>query len=332
MPPDLDEWFREVQRARERLDGVAHKTPVVTSVNLDALAGARVFLKCENLQRTGAFKFRGAYNTISQLSDSERERGVLAYSSGNHAQAVAKVGSLLGVAATIVMPVDAPAAKRKATERYGARVVEYDPVATTREELGERMVEQAGYTLVRPYDDPRIVAGQGTAALELHNEVNDLDYLVTPCGGGGLLSGSAIATRGLGRKCKIVGVEPQSADDATRSFKTGELHSVLNPDTIADGTRTPSLGVVTFPLVREYVDDMVTVSENAIKQAVRVLAQRTKLLVEPSGALGIAALLESKLPAGSRVGVILSGGNVDMETLKVCLEEDGKWEVGGGKG
>ncbi|WP_119067370.1 threo-3-hydroxy-L-aspartate ammonia-lyase [Aggregatilinea lenta] len=313
--------FDQVQAAAARLDGIAHRTPVLTSRTLDEWVGAEVLLKCENLQRVGAFKFRGAYNAISQLSDAERARGVITYSSGNHAQAVALACRLLGAQAVIVMPDNAPATKRAATEGYGAQVVAYDPTTQDRRELAERLAAEHGYTIVPPYDHRDVIAGQGTAALELCQDAGPLDLLLTPCGGGGLLSGSAIAAKGVCPDCRVIGIEPELADDATQSFRTGELHTVHNPPTIADGTRTPSLGTLTFPLVREYVDDMQTVSEAAIIDAVRFLFYRMKLVVEPSGALGLAALLSGAVAASGRVGVILSGGNVDGDTMRMILED-----------
>lgn len=311
--------FPAILAASERLREHAHRTPIHRSRTLDALAGAEVLLKCENFQRGGAFKFRGAFNAISLLSDEQRARGVITYSSGNHAQAIALAGRLLGAQTTVVMPDNAPAIKRAATEGYGARVVPYDPATGDRQQIAEDLAAEHGYTIIPPYDDANIVAGQGTAALELIQDAGALDWLLVPCGGGGLLSGSAIAAKGLAPGCRVVGIEPEVADDATRSFHTRTLHTVHNPPTIADGTRTPSLGAVTFPLVLEYVDDMRTVSEDAIVEAVRFLFFRTKLVVEPSGALGVAALLSGAVPASGRVGVILSGGNIDGPTMARIL-------------
>ncbi len=278
-----------------------------------------MFLKCENFQRVGAFKFRGAYNAISQLSAAERARGVLTYSSGNHAQAVALVCRILGCPAYIVMPENAPATKRAATEGYGAHVIPYDPATGDRKQIAEAVAAEHGYTMIPPYDHVEIIAGQGTAALELMQDHGCLDTLLVPCGGGGLLSGSAIATKGMCPACRVIGIEPELADDATRSFRTRTLHTVHNPPTIADGTRTPSLGVMTFPLVLDYVDDMRTVSEAAIIEAVRFLFYRLKIVVEPSGALGVAALLSGAVPVSGRVGVILSGGNIDAATMTLIL-------------
>jgi threonine dehydratase len=315
--PTLD----SVRAAARRLEGVANRTPVVTSRTLNERVGAEVFVKCENLQRAGAFKFRGAYNAIASLSEAERSRGVLTFSSGNHAQAVALVGRLLGVATTIVMPRDAPKAKLAATRGYGAEVILYDPDETTREVLAERLREERGMAVVPPYDHPEVVAGQGTAALELLAEVGPLDLLVAPCGGGGLLSGSSLAAQGS-PGCRVVGVEPELADDATRSFASGTVQSVRNPPTIADGLRTPSLGKVTWPLVRDNVSAMVTVSEQEIVEAMRFLWTRMKLVVEPSGAVALAGVLNRGIAgSGTRVGVLISGGNVDL-SLACALFSD----------
>ena len=314
-----EQWFQRVQEAHQRLNGQANKTPVMTSRTLNEINGAEVFLKCENYQRVGAFKFRGAFNAMSRLSEEERKRGIITHSSGNHAQAVALVGRLLGIKTTVVMPDDAPVIKRDATRMYGATIVGYDPREDTREQLSQDLKQAHGYTLIPPYDHEDIVAGQGTAALELMQEIEDLDMLLVPCGGGGLLSGSAIAATGINPNCRVIGIEPELADDATRSFHTKTLHTVKNPPTIADGTRTPSLGKITFPLVLEYVDDMKTVTEEAIIEAVRFLFYRMKLVVEPSGALGMAALLSGAIQPGERTGIIISGGNIDATTMNTVL-------------
>ena len=320
MSKNTDNMFEFVQAASKRLRGHAHITPIMSSRTLNQSAGAEVYLKCENFQRVGAFKFRGAYNAMSQLSDKDGKRGVITHSSGNHAQAIALVGRLLGIQTTIVMPDDAPTTKRAATEAYGANIVEYNPRENTREKISEDLERKHGYILIPPYDHVDIVAGQGTAALELFEEINSLDMLLVPCGGGGLLSGSAIAARGAAPACRVIGIEPELADDATRSFQTGRLHTVENPPTIADGTRTPSLGKhVTFPFVLKYVDDMKTVSEAAIIKAVKFLFYRMKLVVEPSGALGVAALLSGVIRPQGRVGVIISGGNIDGDTMRKIL-------------
>ena len=299
--------------AAERIRGVANVTPVMTSRQTDARTGARVFFKCENFQRAGAFKFRGAYNALSQLTDQEKRRGAVTFSSGNHAQAIALAGSLLGIRTTIVMPENAPAVKRQATADYGGEIVLYNPEETSREEIATRLREERGLTMIPPYDHPHIIAGQGTAAKELIEETGALGLLLVPCGGGGLLSGCAIAARAWAPGCRVIGVEPEAGNDATLSFKTGKLHKVHNPDTIADGARTPSLGEYTFPLVRKFADDMVTVSDEAIVRTMRFLWERMKIVVEPTGALAAAALLEGVVSAhGKRAGVILSGGNVDL--------------------
>jgi len=320
LPPDAPSGACVVAAA-ERLAGVVHETPVVTSRTLDARVGAEVFLKCENLQRIGAFKIRGGYNALSQLSPDERKRGVLTWSSGNHAQAVALAGKLLGIATTIVMPQDAPAPKLAATRDYGAEVVLYDRQKQVREELGRELAAARGLTIVPPYDHPHVIAGQGTVALELHRQAGPLDLLLAPVGGGGLLSGCGLATKHVAPSCRVIGVEPAAADDATRSFRTGELATVHEPETIADGARTPSLGSYTFPLVLRNVDAMVTVSEDAIREALRFLLERCKLVVEPTGALTVAALLSGALEArGQRVGLVLSGGNLDLAALPRLLE------------
>ena len=303
----------DVHAAAERIRGVAHRTPVLTSRTLDAITGATVFLKCESFQRGGAFKFRGAYNAVSKLPPEERARGVLAYSSGNHAQAVALTGRLLGVKTVIVMPADAPAAKIEGTRGYGAEVVLYDRFGRSREEIAAELQQERGMTLIPPYDHPDVIAGQGTAALELMDEAGPLDVAMTPCGGGGLLSGTSLAAKAASPGTRVIGVEPELADDATRSFRTGELHTVHNPATIADGLRTPSLGRYTFPLVRANVDEMRTVSDARIVEAMRFLWTRMKIVVEPSGAVPVAALLaDPDAFRGQRVGIVISGGNVDL--------------------
>ena len=317
---NLDDLYAAVGDAKRRLTGIANATPVLTSRTLSEKVGADVYLKCENFQRVGAFKFRGAFNAVSRLSEAEKSKGVLTYSSGNHAQAMALVGRLLNVATTVVMPDNAPSTKRAATEAYGATVIGYNTAETTREKIATQLQTEKEYTLIPPYDHLDVIAGQGTAALELLDEVQQLDILLVPCGGGGLLSGSAIAAKGKAPDCRVIGIEPGLADDATRSFRTGTLHTVHNPPTIADGTRTPSLGKITFPLVLNTVDDMQTVSESEIVEAVRFLFYRMKLVVEPSGALGVAALLSGKMAAEGKVGVIISGGNIDGPTMMRILK------------
>lgn len=311
--------IEQVTAAAHRLRGYAHPTPIMTSRTLDELTGARVFFKCENFQRAGAFKFRGAFNAISLLSEAQRARGIVTYSSGNHAQAVALVGRMLAIKSVVVMPDNASRAKLAATRGYGAEVVEYDPEETTRDRLAAELQARHGYTMVPPFDHMDIVAGQGTAALEMLQELGSLDTLLVPCGGGGLLSGSAIAAKGLAPRCRVVGIEPELADDATRSFRTRELQSVRNPPTIADGLRTHFLGEITFPLILRYVDDMRTVPEAAIVEAVKFLLHRMKIVVEPSGAVGLASLLCGAVQPRGKVGIILSGGNIDSETMKSIL-------------
>ena len=275
-----------------------------------------MFFKCENLQRAGAFKFRGAYNAMSRLSADQRRRGVLAYSSGNHAQAVALAGQLLDIPRVIVMPTDAPAVKRAATEGYGAAIVPYDREREDREAIGRRIAAERGLTIIPPYDHLHVIAGAGTVARELIDEVGPIDLLLVPCGGGGLLSGSALTARALAPGCQVVGVEPAAADDATRSFRSRTLHRVDNPKTIADGARTPSLGAITFPLVLANVSSMTVVDDERLLRAMFYLWERLKLVVEPTGALAAAALLETDIAEGAqRVGVILSGGNVDLAEI-----------------
>jgi threonine dehydratase len=311
--------FEQILAAKERLQGYVNVTPVMTSRTLNRIVGAEVYFKCENLQRIGAFKFRGAFNSISKLSKAEKARGVITYSSGNHAQAVALVGQMLNVQTTIVMPNNAPETKRAATEDYGATIVEYDPENATRKTVAETLQAKNDFTMIPPFDHLDVIAGQGTAALEIFEEVGHLDALLVPCGGGGLLSGSAIAAKNIAPNCRVIGVEPELADDATKSFYTKRLHRVKNPPTIADGTRTPSLGKITFPLVLEYVDEMKTVSETAIIDAVKFLFYRMKLVVEPSGALGLAALLSRNVIPKGRTGIIISGGNIDSATMTMIL-------------
>ena len=308
--------FADIESAAAQIAGAAHKTPVATSHTIDARTGARLFFKCENLQRAGAFKFRGAYNALSRLDADQRRRGVVTFSSGNHAQAIALAGQLLNIPRVIVMPSDAPAVKRIATEGYGGEVILYDRDTEDREAIGRRLASERGLTLIPPYDHPHIIAGQGTATRELIEEIGPLDLLFVPCGGGGLLSGSAIAAGTMAPQCRVIGVEPAAGDDATRSFKTRTLQAVDNPKTVADGARTPSLGSLTFPIVLEQVSDMATVDDPTLLRTMFYLWERMKLVVEPTGALAAAAALEGSTPIrGLRVGVILSGGNVDLSQV-----------------
>jgi threonine ammonia-lyase medium form len=302
----------DVQVAAQRLHGIAYRTPVLTSRTLDGLAGASVYVKAECFQRGGAFKFRGAYNKIASLSEDERARGVLAYSSGNHAQAVAIAAHLLGTTATIVMPEDAPDAKLEATRGYGAEIVLYDRFAENREEIGAGLAEERGLALVKPYDDPLVMAGQGTVALELLVEVPELDLLVTPVGGGGLIAGCATVAKTLHPAIRVAGVEPERGNDTAQSLATGKRVNVGVPRTIADGLQAAEPGELTFDVNRELVDEVVTVSDAEIVDAMTFLFDRMKLVVEPSGAVGIAALLNGRL-RGNAVGVVISGGNVGVQ-------------------
>jgi threo-3-hydroxy-L-aspartate ammonia-lyase len=313
--------LEDVQAAARRLDGVAHRTPVFTSRTLDGLIGASAHLKAECFQRGGAFKFRGAYNKIASLPEHVRRRGVLAYSSGNHAQAVAIAASLLGTHATILMPEDAPAAKADATRGYGADVVTYDRWTESREQIGARLAEERELELVKPYDDPLVMAGQGTTALELLADVKGLDVLVTPVGGGGLIAGCSTVTRALSPDMRVIGVEPEAGDDTARSFATGTRVQIDVPRTIADGLQTTAPGELTFAVNRELVDEIVTVSDAQIVEAMMFLFDRMKLVVEPSGAVGVAALLAGRI-SGSRVGVVLSGGNVGAARFAELLSRD----------
>jgi len=312
--------FDDVARAHERIRGATHRTPVLSSVTIDALTGAKVFFKPENLQRMGAFKIRGAYNALSQLTAQQKKRGVVAFSSGNHAQAVALAGKLLGVPATIVMPTNAPKVKLEATRGYGAEVVPYDPNKEDRQKIAEKLASERGLSVIPPFDHPHILAGQGTAAKELIEDAGPLDLLLVPCGGGGLLSGCAIAARHLSPACRVIGVEPAAGDDGQRAFRSGKLVTIGLPDTIADGARTMSLGKITFALIRKHVDDMLTVTDAELLKWMFFLWERMKIVVEPTGTLAAAALLEGKVDAkGKRVGVVLSGGNVDVKMMAALL-------------
>jgi threonine dehydratase len=311
--------FDDVLAAARRLDGVAHRTPVVTSQSLDERTGTRVFLKCENLQRMGAFKFRGAYNRIAALEDAVRARGVVAFSSGNHAQGVALAARLLGAPATIVMPEDAPLSKLAATRGYGAEVVTYDRRTMNRGAIAEGLARERGATLVPPYDDPYVIAGQGTCALELCREV-ELDALLVPVGGGGLLSGCALAATSLAPGIALYGVEPEAGDDFAQSFARGERVEIAVPETIADGQQTTMPGALTFPIVRRLCAGILTVSDDDIRATMRFAFERLKLVVEPSGACALAALLFANVDLrGKRVGVVLSGGNVDAGRYAAIL-------------
>jgi len=312
----------DVRQAAERLRGVANRTPVATSRTVDDLVGGRVFFKCENLQRGGAFKFRGAYNRLAALSAEERQRGIVAFSSGNHAQGVALAARELEVPATVVMPTDAPTLKLAATQAYGAAVVRYDRLTEDREAIARRLAEEHGLTLVPPYDHPLIMAGQGTAALELIEEVGPLDWLLAPVGGGGLLSGCVIAATGLLPGIKTIGVETEKSNDWALSIEAGHPVRIPPPDTIADGMRTQQPGALTFPIVQRLAYGIRTVTDEEVKDAMRFLLLRMKLLVEPTGAVPVALLLSGRVDLrGQRVGVILSGGNADPALLAEILAQ-----------
>ena len=316
--------FDDVAAAAARLQGHAHRTPVMRSRMVDQALGAQVYFKCENLQRMGAFKFRGAFNALSQFSPAQRRAGVVAFSSGNHAQAIALSASLLGMSATIVMPHDAPAAKVAATRGYGGNVVLYDRYAEDREAIGRKLAEQHGLTLIPPYDHPDVIAGQGTAAMELFEDVGALDALFVCLGGGGLLAGSALAARALAPACKVYGVEPEAGNDGQQSFRSGAIVRIDTPKTIADGAQTQQLGAYTFAIIRRDVDDILTATDAQLVACMRFFATRMKLMVEPTGCLGFAAAREMKEELrGLRVGVVLSGGNVDIDRFCALLGDGG---------
>jgi threonine dehydratase len=302
----------DVQQAYERIKDYIVKTPVMTSTTINRMTGCKVFFKCENFQKVGAFKFRGAFNTLRQLSDEEREKGVITHSSGNHAQALALAASILGVRATIVMPENSPKVKIDATRGYGAEIVFCKNTPESRVSVCDSLIQQHGFTLIHPYNDPRIIAGAGTAVLELIDEVGCLDYILAPVGGGGLLSGTSIAAKALCPSVRVIAVEPANADDAYRSFRAGKILPSINPHTIADGLRT-QLGDLTFAVIQQNVDNIITVTEEEIVNAMKFLWERMKLVVEPSGAVSLAGLLKMKDELhNKRAGVIISGGNIDL--------------------
>jgi threonine dehydratase len=305
--------FSDVVAAHRRLSGVAHHTPVLTSASADEMTGGRLHFKCENLQRMGAFKFRGGYNAIAQLTPQQQAAGVVAFSSGNHAQAIALSAKLFGVRAVIVMPKDAPAAKVAATRGYGGEVVLYDRYTEDRQEISQALARDQGLTLIPPYDHAHVMAGQGTAAKELIEQAGPLDVLIAPLGGGGLLSGCAVAAKAMNPNCKVYGVEPEAGNDAQRSIREGRIVHIDTPNTIADGAQTQHLGELTFPVLRALVDGIVTVSDAELIEQMRFFATRMKMVVEPTGCLGAAAAFTGKIDVrGKRVGVIVSGGNVDL--------------------
>ena len=312
--------FEGVLAAARRIEAHAHRTPVMRSRTLDAELGASVHLKCENLQRMGAFKFRGAFNALASLEPARRKAGVVAFSSGNHAQAIALSARLLDMPATILMPHDAPAAKMAATRGYGGQVVVYDRDREDREQIGRELAERGGLTLIPPYDHPDVICGQGTAARELFEQAGELDALFVPLGGGGLLSGSALARAALAPGCQLYGVEPEAGDDGRRSLRSGSIVHIDTPRTIADGAQTQHLGTLTFPIIRREVTDILTASDSELVEAMRFLAERMKLVVEPTGCLGLAAARRMGAQLrGKRVGVLLSGGNVDMARFAELL-------------
>jgi len=312
--------YDDVVQAAGRIAGVANRTPVLTSRTVDEAFGAQVFFKCENMQRMGAFKFRGAYNALMKFSPEQRRAGVVAFSSGNHAQAIALSAKLLGIPATIVMPQDAPAAKVAATRGYGGNVVLYDRYTQDREQIGRDLAQEHGLTLIPPYDHPDVIAGQGTAAKELFEEVGPLDAFFVCLGGGGLLSGSALSTRALSPDCRLYGVEPEAGNDGQQSFRKGEIVHIDTPQTIADGAQTQHLGNHTFPIIRRDVDDILTASDDELVQCMRFFAERMKIVVEPTGCLGFAAARRMRDELrGKKVGILVSGGNVDLAKLSGFL-------------
>jgi threonine dehydratase len=305
--------YSDIEQAAARIAGAAHRTPVATSRTADQLAGAQLFFKCENLQRMGAFKFRGAYNAIARFTDEQRRAGVLTYSSGNHAQAIALSASLVGIKSAIIMPHDAPALKVRATKGYGGEVIVYDRYKENREEIGRRLAQERGMTLIPPYDHPDVICGQGTAAKELIEEAGQLDVLLVPLGGGGLLAGSALAAAHLSPGCKIIGVEPEAGNDGQQSLRSGQVVDIGVPQTIADGAQTSHLGDHNFAVIRRLVDDIVTVSDAQLVETMKFFAERMKMVVEPTGCLAAAAALHGAYPvAGKKVGILISGGNVDL--------------------
>ncbi|WP_176326998.1 threo-3-hydroxy-L-aspartate ammonia-lyase [Burkholderia vietnamiensis] len=312
--------YDDVAAAAARLQGHAHRTPVMTSSTLDDALGAQVFFKCENLQRMGAFKFRGAFNALSRFDATQRRNGVVTFSSGNHAQAIALSARMLGIPATIVMPQDAPAAKMAATRGYGGNVVTYDRYTEDREQIGRELAEKHGLTLIPPYDHADVIAGQGTAAKELFDEVGPLDAVFAPLGGGGLLSGTALATRALSPQAKLYGVEPEAGNDGQQSFRSGAIVHIDTPRTIADGAQTQHLGNLTFQILRRDVDDILTATDAELVDSMRFFATRMKLIVEPTGCLSLAAARKMKDElAGKRVGIVISGGNVDLANFAALV-------------
>ncbi|WP_310011036.1 threo-3-hydroxy-L-aspartate ammonia-lyase [Brucella pseudogrignonensis] len=312
--------YDDVVSAARLIEGHAHRTPVFTSSTIDAQTGAEFFFKCENFQRIGAFKFRGAYNALARFTDEQKKRGVLAFSSGNHAQAIALSAKLLGISATIIMPEDAPAAKLDATRGYGAKVVTYNRYTEDRDALSKKLADEGGLTLIPPFNHPDIIAGQGTATKELIEEVGPLDALFVCLGGGGLLAGSALAAKALAPSCDVYGVEPEAGNDGQQSFRSGQIVHIDVPKTLADGAQTQALGDMTFAVIQKTVRDILAVSDDELVQGMKFFASRMKMVVEPTGCLGFAGAMQmAPQLKGKRVGVIVSGGNVDLERFAALV-------------
>jgi threo-3-hydroxy-L-aspartate ammonia-lyase len=315
--------YSDVEQAAARLEGAAHRTPVLSSTTANARTKGQLFFKCENYQRMGAFKFRGAYNAIARFDDAQRAAGVLTFSSGNHAQAIALSARLAGIKATIIMPNDAPALKIQATREYGGDVIFYDRFTENREEIARRLAEERGMTLIPPYDHPDVICGQGTAAKELFEEVGPLDILLVPLGGGGLLAGCALAASGLSPDCKVIGVEPEAGNDGQQSLRKGEIVHIGVPKTIADGAMVTHIGEHNFEVIKRRVDDIVTVSDAQLVETMKFFAERMKMVVEPTGCLGAAAALCGVVPVGGkRVGILISGGNVDLSRFSELVTRE----------
>jgi threonine dehydratase len=320
MNPIAPLAYQDVEQAAARLAGAAHRTPVLTSSTADARTDAALFFKCENYQRMGAFKFRGAWNAIARFTPQQRAAGVLTFSSGNHAQAIALSARLAGIRATIIMPQDAPRLKVEATREYGGEVIFYDRYTENREEIAQRLAAERGMTVIPPYDHPDVICGQGTAAKELFEETGPLDLLLVPLGGGGLLAGSALAASGLAPHCKVIGVEPEAGNDGQQSLRRGEIVHIGVPTTIADGAMVTHVGVHNFEVIRRRVDDIVTVSDLQLVESMKFFAERMKLMVEPTGCLGAAAVLSGVVPVqGRRVGIMVSGGNIDLSRFAALV-------------
>jgi threonine dehydratase len=314
--------FDDIKHAHQRISPHVQRTPVLTSTIANQLTDANCFFKCENFQSTGAFKFRGACNALLQFSDEQKKRGVVTFSSGNHAQAIAKAAQKFGMRAVIVMPKDAPAIKVAATRGYGGEVVLYDRYTEDREAIGRQLAQDQGLTLIPPYDHPHVMAGQGTCAKELIEDVGELDYLFVPLGGGGLLSGCAMAAKALNPHCKVIGVEPEAGNDGQRSFRSGSIVHIETPDTIADGAQTQHLGSHTFPVIQQYVDNVMTVSDAQLITSMKFFASRMKIMVEPTGCLGAALAMSGQLNLQhQRVGIIVSGGNVDLVRFAKLIQD-----------